>query len=172
MLIEAAKGGHTPVVGLLLDYNRSIVMATPPAGSLALPQQQQQQQQQQQHQVGLEHQDLSQVPVQLGAAAIKNAAAVASLKLRKPQRPAVAAGTVKPLETGKPVSAVKTGLVAGSGPLVHEATGYDFIEGSGFVIEGDAEQLVLVQRLDYFETVVLPVFRDPFLRLLFLVAQL
>jgi hypothetical protein len=34
MLIEAAKGGHTAVVGLLLDYPRSVVMATPPATGL------------------------------------------------------------------------------------------------------------------------------------------
>ena len=133
MLIEAAKGGHTPVVGLLLDYPRSIVMATPPAVSLAHPQQQQQQQ----HQVALD-QDLSQVPVQLGAASIKNvvaAAAANSLKLRKTQRPAVVAGgAVKPLEAAK-TGNVKTCLT-GSSPLVHESTGYDFIEGSGFVIEG------------------------------------
>ena len=62
MLIEAAKGGHTPVVGLLLDYPRSIVMATPPATNIQLQQQQQQQQQQQLQQqqqqvLSLEHQD-------------------------------------------------------------------------------------------------------------------
>ena len=65
MLIEAAKGGHTPVVGLLLDYPRSIVMATPPATNIQLQQQQQQlqqqqqqlQQQQQQQVLSLEHQD-------------------------------------------------------------------------------------------------------------------
>jgi hypothetical protein len=144
MLIEAAKGGHTPVVGLLLDYPRSIVMATPPASSLAHPQQQQQ------HQVSLEHQDLGQVPVQLGAASMKNAAAVAaanSLKLRKTQRPAVTAGTVKPVETGKVVNA-KTGLVAGSTPLVHESAGYDFIEGSGYVIEG--KKMPSLERLAWF----------------------
>lgn len=33
MLIEAAKGGHTNVVQLLLDYPHSIMM-TPPAGGL------------------------------------------------------------------------------------------------------------------------------------------
>ena len=132
MLIEADKGGHTPVVGLLLDYPRSIVMATPPATNLAHPQQHQQQQ----HQVTLD-QDLSQVPVQIGAASIKNvvaAAAANSLKLRKTQRPPITTAAVKPLEAAKPVN-VKTGLT-GTSPLVHESTGYDFIEGSGFVIEG------------------------------------
>lgn len=54
MLIEAAKGGHTPVVQLLLDYPHSIMMSAPHSAAPApmlLPQQQQpppQQQQQQQ----------------------------------------------------------------------------------------------------------------------------
>lgn len=51
MLIEAAKGGHTAVVQLLLDYPHSIMMSAPhnaPAPApMLLPQQQPQQQQQQ-----------------------------------------------------------------------------------------------------------------------------
>lgn len=49
MLIEAAKGGHTAVVQLLLDYPHSIMMSAPhsaASASMLLPQQQQQQQQQ------------------------------------------------------------------------------------------------------------------------------
>lgn len=52
MLIEAAKGGHTAVVQLLLDYPHSIMMSAPHSAASApmlLPQQQQPQQQQQQH---------------------------------------------------------------------------------------------------------------------------
>lgn len=52
MLIEAAKGGHTAVVQLLLDYPHSIMMSAPhsaASGPMLLPQQQQPQQQQQQH---------------------------------------------------------------------------------------------------------------------------
>lgn len=61
MLIEAAKGGHTSVVQLLLDYPHSIMMSSAPhnaaPAAMILPQQQpqisqQQQQQQQQHQMG------------------------------------------------------------------------------------------------------------------------
>ena len=62
MLIEAAKGGHTPVVGLLLDYPRSIVMATPPANSLS--QQQQQQHHHQQQQLLLQQQQQQQQQLQ------------------------------------------------------------------------------------------------------------
>ena len=66
-----------------------------------------------------------------------------SLKLRKSQRPNTTA-TVKPVpvEAGKvAANATKTGLTGlavagGSSPVVNESTGYDFIEGSGFVIEG------------------------------------
>ena len=69
-----------------------------------------------------------------------------SLKLRKSQRPNTTA-TVKPVpvEAGKvAANAAKTGLTGlaglavagGSSPVVNESTGYDFIEGSGFVIEG------------------------------------
>jgi ankyrin repeat domain-containing protein 17 len=36
MLIEAAKGGHTSVVQLLLDYPHSIMMATPHPHSTAV----------------------------------------------------------------------------------------------------------------------------------------
>ena len=132
MLIEAAKGGHTPVVGLLLDYPRSIVMATPPAAT-NLPHQ---------HQVGLEqNQDAaSLVPAQLGASPASIKTAANSLKLRKTQRPSVVGGNVKPVAmdggAGKVSGNVKTGLVAGGSPVVNESTGYDFIEGSGFVIEG------------------------------------
>lgn len=53
MLIEAAKGGHTPVVQLLLDYPHSIMMNAPHSAAPApmlLPQQQPQQQQQPQPQ--------------------------------------------------------------------------------------------------------------------------
>jgi len=53
MLIEAAKGGHTPVVQLLLDYPHSIMMSAPHSAAPApmlLPQQQQQQPQQPQPQ--------------------------------------------------------------------------------------------------------------------------
>lgn len=53
MLIEAAKGGHTPVVQLLLDYPHSIMMSAPHStapASMLLPQQQQQQPLQQQQQ--------------------------------------------------------------------------------------------------------------------------
>lgn len=53
MLIEAAKGGHTPVVQLLLDYPHSIMMSAPHSAAPApmlLPQQQQQSPQQQQQQ--------------------------------------------------------------------------------------------------------------------------
>lgn len=52
MLIEAAKGGHTAVVQLLLDYPHSIMMSAPHSAASApmlLPQPQQPQQQQQQH---------------------------------------------------------------------------------------------------------------------------
>lgn len=72
MLIEAAKGGHTNVVQLLLDYPHSIMMSAPhnaaPAPMLLpqqqqqqqpqqqQPQQQQQQQSQQQHQQHISHQ--------------------------------------------------------------------------------------------------------------------
>jgi len=67
MLIEAAKGGHTAVVQLLLDYPHSIMMSAPhnatPTSAMLLPpqqqpppQQQQQQQQQQQHQQHISHQ--------------------------------------------------------------------------------------------------------------------
>lgn len=50
MLIEAAKGGHTNVVQLLLDYPHSIMMGTPHCATttpMLLPQQPQQQQPQQ-----------------------------------------------------------------------------------------------------------------------------
>lgn len=54
MLIEAAKGGHTNVVQLLLDYPHSIIMtphtAGPTPASMIIPPQQQQQQPQQQQQ--------------------------------------------------------------------------------------------------------------------------
>jgi len=53
MLIEAAKGGHTPVVQLLLDYPHSIMMSAPHSAAPApmlLPQQQQPSQQPQQQQ--------------------------------------------------------------------------------------------------------------------------
>jgi len=66
MLIEAAKGGHTPVVQLLLDYPHSIMMSAPHSAAPApmlLPQQQQpqqpqlqQQQQQPQQQQHISHQ--------------------------------------------------------------------------------------------------------------------
>ena len=142
MLIEAAKGGHTLVVGLLLDYPRSIVMATPPANNLP-PQQQQQQQQQQlslevQEAAGLSPQAAGGVP----PSSIK--ATATSLKLRKTQRPGAVGNTVKlpvPLEVGSKVpsslsTAKAAALVASGSPIVNESTGYDFIEGSGFVIEG------------------------------------
>jgi len=134
MLIEAAKGGHTPVVGLLLDYPRSIVMATPPAATSLSHQHQQQ------HQVGLEQQHQDLVPAQLGASPATIKTAANSLKLRKTQRPSVVGGNVKPLAmdgaAGKVSGNVKAALVAGGSPVVNESTGYDFIEGSGFVIEG------------------------------------
>jgi hypothetical protein len=134
MLIEAAKGGHTPVVGLLLDYPRSIVMATPPAATSLSHQHQQQ------HQVGLEQQHQDLVPAQLGASPATIKTAANSLKLRKTQRPSVVGGNVKPLAmdgaAGKVSGNVKAGLVARGSPVVNESTGYDFIEGSGFVIEG------------------------------------
>jgi hypothetical protein len=139
MLIEAAKGGHTLVVGLLLDYPRSIVMATPPANNLP-PQQQQQQQQQLslevQEAAGLSPQAVAGVP----PSSIK--ATATSLKLRKTQRPGTVGTNVKlpvPLEVGSKVpssTAKAAALVASGSPVVNESTGYDFIEGSGFVIEG------------------------------------
>jgi hypothetical protein len=51
---------------------------------------------------------------------------------------------------------VKTGLVAGGSPVVNESSGYDFIEGSGFVIEGKhcSTQTTFLQQNDssLFET--------------------
>lgn len=71
MLIEAAKGGHTSVVQLLLDYPHSIMMNNPhnaAAAPMLLPQQQQQQQQQlppqQQQQQQLPPQQQQQAPQQ------------------------------------------------------------------------------------------------------------
>ena len=66
MLIEAAKGGHTNVVQLLLDYPHSIMMSTPHCATSApmmLPQPQQQQPQQlqpqQQQQQQPQHQNVT-----------------------------------------------------------------------------------------------------------------
>lgn len=38
MLIEAAKGGHTNVVQVLLDYPHSIMMSSPHAAGVQVPQ--------------------------------------------------------------------------------------------------------------------------------------
>lgn len=56
MLIEAAKGGHTPIVQLLLNYSSACTPHDASAAPMLLPQQQQQPQQQQHQQQQHQHQ--------------------------------------------------------------------------------------------------------------------
>lgn len=132
MLIEAAKGGHTAVVGLLLDYPHSIVMATQPVTNI--PRQR----------ATIETAGLTTVPAPVtGVPPLKAAGPSLKSVLRKPQRPNPAVGAKQlPIEVVEVASPAKSAHT--TGPPVNETAGYDFIEGSGFVIEGIEHIAVVV----------------------------
>jgi len=118
MLIEAAKGGHTSVVGVLLDYPRSIPIPpelvkskkTLPPRQKIVPQ-------------AKDQQGTKQTIPKPG--------------VRKSQRPNPVSAKQPPPEVVDASTSPPPQLTLGSiaQPLI-ESGGFDFIEGSGFVIEG------------------------------------
>ncbi len=118
MLIEAAKGGHTSVVGVLLDYPRSIPIAPELVKSKKILPPRQKAVSQSKEQPG---------PKQ----------GVPKPGVRKSQRPGPVSAKQPPPEVVDAATSPPPQLtqVTISQPLI-ETSGFDFIEGSGFVIEG------------------------------------
>ncbi len=118
MLIEAAKGGHTSVVGVLLDYPRSIPIAPELVKSKKILPPRQKTASQPKDQPGTKQ-------------------AVPKPGVRKSQRPNPV--SAKQLQPEVADASTSPPPLLAQGTLVHplgDSSGFDFIEGSGFVIEG------------------------------------